>query len=96
MSLDIQQIDHLAKLARLSLSEEEKKIYASQLEGVFAYFQKLQELETTGIEPINQIIPLENIFCADDVVNYSEENQQKIIDNAPDKSGRHIKVKKIL
>ena len=96
MSLDIQQIDHLSKLSRLALSEDEKKLYASQLESVFEYFKKLQELDTTGLEPLSQVIPLTNIFRADEPADHPSEAQQTIIDNAPGKSGRHIRVQKIL
>ncbi|HRY63293.1 MAG TPA: Asp-tRNA(Asn)/Glu-tRNA(Gln) amidotransferase subunit GatC [Patescibacteria group bacterium] len=96
MSLDIQQIDHLAHLARLDLTAGEKELYASQLAAVFDYFQKLQAVDTTGLEPMSQVIELQNIFYADDITSHPEVSQQKIIDNAPAQSGRHLKVKKIL
>lgn len=96
MSLDIAQIDHLAKLSRLALSEDEKKLYTSQLESVFEYFNKLQAIDTTSLEPLSQVVPLANIFRADEAIDHPSEAQQKIIDNAPGKSGRHIRVQKIL
>lgn len=96
MSIDVTQIEHLAKLARLSLTATEKELYASQLEGVLNYFNKLQELDTTGLEPMSQVIPLENIVRSDLPADCSDEVQKKIIQNAPDKSNRHLRVKKIL
>ncbi|HOZ36550.1 MAG TPA: Asp-tRNA(Asn)/Glu-tRNA(Gln) amidotransferase subunit GatC [bacterium] len=96
MSLDIQQIDHLAKLARLALSDEEKKLFASQLASIFGYFQKLQSIDTTDIEPASQILPLKNVFRLDEISASGEEARQKIIANAPNKSNRHFVVKKIL
>ncbi|NMB48704.1 Asp-tRNA(Asn)/Glu-tRNA(Gln) amidotransferase subunit GatC [Candidatus Kuenenbacteria bacterium] len=96
MSLDIAQIDHLARLARLKLTDQEKELYASQLANVFDYFQKLQTVDTTGVEPMSQIIPLKNVFRADEPAVDTEETHQKIITNAPNKSGRHLVVKKIL
>ena len=96
MSLDSKQIDHLAHLARLDLTEAEKELYASQLDAILGYFKKLQEVDTTGLEPMSQVIKSQNIFQADETADHPEDSQQKIITNAPTKSGRHIKVQKIL
>ncbi len=96
MSFNIQQIDHLAHLARLDLTEAEKELYASQLDAVFSYFQKLQAVDTTGLEPLSQVIPLRNVLRVDEPITHPDDRQQKIIHNAPDKTGRHIRVKKVL
>ncbi len=96
MSLEPKQIDHLAKLARLALSREEKELYAGQLTGVLDYFKKLQELDTVDLEPMNQVIELKNIFRVDEIKSCPADIQEKIIENAPRRSGRHLKVPKIL
>ncbi len=96
MFLDSKQIDHLAKLARLELSQEEKELYAVELADILDYFKKLRGLDTAGLEPMSQVIESQNIFRADEIIDCPAEVQSKIINNAPDKIGRHIRVKKIL
>ncbi|NMC51577.1 Asp-tRNA(Asn)/Glu-tRNA(Gln) amidotransferase subunit GatC [Candidatus Kuenenbacteria bacterium] len=96
MSLDIHQIEHLANLARLELTAEEKELYTAQLAGILDYFRKLQELDTTGVEPTGQTVKLHNVFRHDDPKEPTGDIDKKIINNAPDKTGRHIRVKKIL
>jgi aspartyl-tRNA(Asn)/glutamyl-tRNA(Gln) amidotransferase subunit C len=96
MSLDIKQIEHLAQLARLELTDDEKKLYLSQLEGILGYFKKLAELDTTGVESLGQAIELQNVLRTDEVLSSSADFDKKIIGNAPCKTGRHIRVKKIL
>ena len=96
MSLDINQINHLAHLARLELSADEKAKFAQQLASVLGYFEKLKQVDTSGIEPTSQSINLANIFRADEARDCPEEVKQGILANAPGRSGKYFKVKKIL
>lgn len=96
MFFDPKQIDHLAKLARLELSPEEKELYAGQLAAVLEYFEKLQALDTAGLEPMSQAIELQNIFRADEIKDCPPDTQKKILENAPDRAGQRLKVQKIL
>jgi len=96
MFLDSKQIDHLAKLARLALSQKEKELYAGQLAAVLEYFKKLQALDTVGLEPMSQVIELKNIFRVDEIKDCSPDTQKKILENAPGRTGQHLKVQKIL
>lgn len=58
-------IDHVVKLANIRLSDEEKATFQKQLQRVLAYVSKLNELDTTGVEPIGHITGLENIGRVD-------------------------------
>lgn len=58
-------IDHLAKLARLALTAEEKTAYAVQLGEILAHIEKLSEVDVTGIEPAAHAFPLENVWRED-------------------------------
>jgi aspartyl-tRNA(Asn)/glutamyl-tRNA(Gln) amidotransferase subunit C len=58
-------IDHLAKLARLALTAEEKTAYAAQLGEILAHIEKLSEVDVTGIEPAAHAFPLENVWRED-------------------------------
>ena len=96
MFLDSKQIDHLAKLARLALSQKEKELYAGQLAAVLEYFKKLQALDTIGLEPMSQVIELRNIFRADEIKDCPQGIQKKILENVPSRAGQRLKVQKIL
>ena len=59
-------IDHLAKLANLPLTAQEKKTFKKQLTDVLSYISKLNELDTTRVEPIGHITGLENVTRDDE------------------------------
>ena len=96
MSLTKTQIEHIAKLARLELSPEEKTKFTGQLRSILDYFNKLQEVDTKGVGPMNHSIDIKNVNRADEVKDCAEDIKSKILDNAPDRSGDYFKVNKIL
>ena len=67
MKLSKEEVEHVAWLARLELTEEEKVRLTGQLNQLMVHFEKLQELDTTGIEPTSHSIPVENVFREDAV-----------------------------
>jgi aspartyl-tRNA(Asn)/glutamyl-tRNA(Gln) amidotransferase subunit C len=60
-------IQHLAHLARLSLTEEEKQVIGSQLHDILKYMDKLKELDVSNIEPTAHAVPLTNVMRPDKV-----------------------------
>ncbi|MEN2984222.1 MAG: Asp-tRNA(Asn)/Glu-tRNA(Gln) amidotransferase subunit GatC [Dictyoglomaceae bacterium] len=90
----IQQLRKTAHLARLNLTEEEEELYSKQLEEILNYFQKLQELDTSNVEPMAHVLPLNNVW-RDDVVKESME-QELILKNAPEVENNCFKVPKIV
>ncbi|MBI5102816.1 MAG: Asp-tRNA(Asn)/Glu-tRNA(Gln) amidotransferase subunit GatC [Nitrospirae bacterium] len=58
-------VDHLSRLARLSISEEEKSTYGDQLAGILSYMEKLNELDTEGVEPTSHVISMSNVVRED-------------------------------
>ncbi|MCS7202057.1 MAG: Asp-tRNA(Asn)/Glu-tRNA(Gln) amidotransferase subunit GatC [Dictyoglomus sp.] len=90
----IQQLKKTAHLARLNLTEEEEELYSKQLEEILNYFQKLQELDTSNVEPMAHVLPLNNVW-RDDVVKESME-QELILKNAPEVENNCFKVPKIV
>jgi aspartyl-tRNA(Asn)/glutamyl-tRNA(Gln) amidotransferase subunit C len=64
-NLSEEEVKHVAKLAKLTLTEEEIKKFQSQLSEVLAYMDVLKKLETKEIEPTSQVTGLENIFRED-------------------------------
>jgi aspartyl-tRNA(Asn)/glutamyl-tRNA(Gln) amidotransferase subunit C len=57
MSLTLKEVEHIAQLARLELTEEEKKRYTQQLSAILEYAARLQSLDTSGIPPTSSVLP---------------------------------------
>ena len=91
--ITIKDVEHVAKLARLELSEEEKKMFTGQLSDVLAHVEKMNQVNTEGIEPMNHPIDFSNVM-RDDVVHY-EHTREELMANAPDVEQDYFKVPKI-
>ena len=87
-------ISHVAKLANLPLTDEEKKKFKKQLEETISYIQNLNEADVTGIEPTSQVTGLENV-TRDDIVKLSL-SQEDALKNAKSTHNGFFKVKGIL
>lgn len=81
MSISIKDVEHVAKLARLSLTEDEKKLYAEQLGRIIDSFNELSQLDTTGVEPMFHALPIVNVLREDEVVE--SLGHDKLLANAP-------------
>jgi aspartyl-tRNA(Asn)/glutamyl-tRNA(Gln) amidotransferase subunit C len=94
MKITREEVAHVATLARLSLQEEEKEQYARQLDHILSYIEKLNELNTDGVEPTSHSLPLINPM-REDVVKESL-TQDAALSNAPEKEQGCFKVPRIL
>ncbi|MDO4514322.1 MAG: Asp-tRNA(Asn)/Glu-tRNA(Gln) amidotransferase subunit GatC [Lachnospiraceae bacterium] len=74
-------IDYVGILAKLELSDEEKTQAKTDMERMLNYIDKLNELDTTGVEPMSHVFPVENVFREDVVTNGDES--EKTLANAP-------------
>lgn len=92
MVLSKEQVKHIAKLARLSLTEEEEERYASELSQILAYVETLQELDTKGVEPMVGAIEFKNVMREDLQVQTSADLRRAMLSNAPDSENTFIKV----
>lgn len=95
MRLSIEQIEEIAKLARLALSEKEKKMYAEQLSVVLDYVEKLNEVNTDGVPETCQVTGLEDVVRGDKVEECDVEVEKKLIELFPEKIGRLLKVRAV-
>ena len=66
MKLSRNQVEHVAELARLALSDEEKALYQEQLSAILEHFERLQELDTEAISPTASVLPLRNVMRDDE------------------------------
>jgi len=95
MALSKEEIEHIALLARLGLTDEEKKKYASQLSSILDYVEQLKEVDTDGVEPTAQVTGLENVMRQDEMEKLDKETMKKLIELAPDKEDNLIKTKSV-
>ncbi|MFH1947467.1 MAG: Asp-tRNA(Asn)/Glu-tRNA(Gln) amidotransferase subunit GatC [Candidatus Magasanikbacteria bacterium] len=95
VKLNEQEIEKIAKLARLELTSKEKKMYAEQLSVVLDYVEILNEVDTEGVEETCQVTGLEDVVREDEVHECGEETKEKIIDAFPEKVGELLKVKAV-
>jgi aspartyl-tRNA(Asn)/glutamyl-tRNA(Gln) amidotransferase subunit C len=89
-----EDVEHVAELARLELTAAEKEQFITQLNHILTYFEKLNELDTTDVEPTAQVIPMSNVF-RDDAVQPSLD-RTKVLQNAPEESHFFFKVPRII
>jgi aspartyl-tRNA(Asn)/glutamyl-tRNA(Gln) amidotransferase subunit C len=87
-------VDHIAHLARLRLTEEEKDTFGAQLNSILTYVEKLRELDTSGIEPTSHVLPIGNVMRGDDVRPSLLRNDALM--NAPDRGDDFYRVPKII
>ena len=87
-------IEHLAQLARLSVSDNEKTLFASQIDSILSYMDKLNELDTGNVEPTSHVISLSNIV-REDLPKDPLEREEALM-NAPDRTDKFYRVPKII
>jgi len=94
MKISGDEIEHIATLARLSLSEEEKALFGTQLSSILGYMEKLNELDTAQIEPTSHVLPLSNVM-RDDLPSSSLQREDALM-NAPAHTEKFYRVPKII
>jgi aspartyl-tRNA(Asn)/glutamyl-tRNA(Gln) amidotransferase subunit C len=94
MSIDISTVERTAELSKLYLSEDEKKEFAGQLSDILEYVEKINTLDTSGVQPTDHIIPNVNVFREDEVGQSLTHDELKL--NAPAFDRGHFVVPKII
>lgn len=90
MSLTIKEVEHIAELARLDLSEAEKEQYRQQLSAILDYAQRLQEVDTSSIPPTSSVLPLSTELRED--IPQPGLSKKDTLSNAPDQKDGQFKV----
>jgi aspartyl-tRNA(Asn)/glutamyl-tRNA(Gln) amidotransferase subunit C len=96
MQLSREEIQHIANLARLNLTEEELDKYGSQLSDILSYIDQLKEVDVTGVEPTAQVTGLENVWRADEPEDWDKEELEESFRQAPAFESGQYKVKRVL
>ena len=95
MPITREEIKHLAELSRLELSEEEIVKFGVQLDSILKYVSQLNEVDTKKIEETAQVSGLSDIWRADDVHKWNQ-NEVEVALNQGVREGGQVKVKRVL
>ena len=94
MKITRAEVEHVARLARLELSDEEQTTFTGQMDAILAYVEKLNELDTDGIVPTAHAVPMENAFRDD--VPILPIGVDSALANAPDRVESFFRVPKVI
>jgi aspartyl-tRNA(Asn)/glutamyl-tRNA(Gln) amidotransferase subunit C len=94
MKLSRQEVEHVAALARLHLSQDEIGLFTRQLNDILLYMEKLQQVDTEGIQPTSHALHLANAFREDRVIPSLEQSEALAI--APEKGRGSFVVPKVI
>lgn len=94
MKVTREVIEHVAGLARLNLTEQEIEKLTAEMAEVISYVDKLNELDTAGVKPMEHVIPIKNVLREDRVVQSLDRD--KILANAPSHEDGCFKVPKVV
>ena len=87
-------IEHVADLARLNLNESEIEKLTCEMERIISYVDKLNELDTTGVKPMEHVIPIKNVLREDRTEKSCD--REKLLSNAPAHEDGCFKVPKVV
>jgi len=93
MKLSQSEVEHIATLARLRLSAEEKEKYSGQLSAILDYMEKLQTVDTTSVEPTSQVTGLTNVMRPDEIIESGIA--EELVAGAPSHQNGYVVIPKI-
>lgn len=94
MRLTLAEVEHIAELARLSLSDDEKKLYQEQLSAILEYAERLQALDTSAIPPTATVLPLRSVTRADQPGD--SMGREDVLANAPQVEADSFRVQVVM
>jgi aspartyl-tRNA(Asn)/glutamyl-tRNA(Gln) amidotransferase subunit C len=94
MALTLEEVEHIAALARLRLTDAEKALYREQLSAILDYMAMLRRLDTAGIEPTATVLPLHSVLRADEP--RASLSPAELLANAPAAAGQLFQVPPVL
>jgi len=92
--IDEKLVRHIGKLSRIELTDQQVQTLSRQLAGILVYFDKLQELNTDGVEPMAHAVETSNVF-AEDAARPSLSPEEALA-NAPQRDDNFFKVPKVI
>ena len=95
VNISITDVEHLASLSSLNLSEDEVKSLQVDLSDIVSYIEQLSELDTEGIEPTYQVTDLKNVWREDEIIDYGVTPDELLL-LSPESEDHAVKVPKVL
>ncbi|MEE9146635.1 MAG: Asp-tRNA(Asn)/Glu-tRNA(Gln) amidotransferase subunit GatC [Candidatus Tectomicrobia bacterium] len=92
--ISTEQVEYVARLARLALSEEEKHRFTEQLNSILAYMEQLDEVPTADVEPTSHVLDLTNVFREDTVCQTL--SVEEALSNAPEDAHHYFVVPRVV
>ena len=86
-------VRHVAKLARLELTEEETEKYSKQLGDILKYVEQMNEVDTSNVEPLSHVVDFNNVMREDEI--HYDCSKEELMMNAPEEENGFFKVPKI-
>lgn len=92
--IDRKDVEHVARLGRLALTEAELERMRVELAAILQYIEKLKAVDVEGVEPTSHAVPLVNVMREDEVE--PSVDREAMMRNAPDRSGEYFRVPRII
>lgn len=92
--ITVKDVEHVAKLARLELTEDEKVLYTKQLGDVLKYVDQMNEVDTSDVKPMTQVIDFVNVMRED--VPHQEISKEALMSNAPEEENGFLKFQRLI
>ena len=96
MKITQKDVIHVARLARLSLTDEEQQRYTGQMEAILSYIEHLNQLDTATVEPTSHAGAGTNVWREDTAKPSSPDTIERLLANAPEREDTFLKVPKII
>jgi aspartyl-tRNA(Asn)/glutamyl-tRNA(Gln) amidotransferase subunit C len=92
--ITMRDVEHMARLSRLALTDPEKERMRRELDGILSYIDKLRALDTANVPPTSHAVPMTNVMREDEP--RPSLPQDEMLANAPERSGEFFRVPKII
>jgi aspartyl-tRNA(Asn)/glutamyl-tRNA(Gln) amidotransferase subunit C len=92
--LSKQEVEHVAWLAHIELTDKEKTLFTEQFNEILDYFKKIDEIDTEGIEPTYHVLDLKNVYRKD--TTKPSLTTKEALKNAPKKEKKFLKAPRIV
>jgi aspartyl-tRNA(Asn)/glutamyl-tRNA(Gln) amidotransferase subunit C len=94
MRLTPEEVEHVALLARLRLTEEERERFTTQLNSILEHFEQLQQIDTSGVPPMSHAVPMSNVLREDEPA--PSLSPEEALQNAPDRDRDCFRVPRVI
>jgi aspartyl-tRNA(Asn)/glutamyl-tRNA(Gln) amidotransferase subunit C len=94
MRLTPEEVEHVALLGRLELTEEERERFTTQLNSILEYFEQLQQTDTTGVPPMSHAVAVTNVMREDEPA--PQLTPEEALRNAPDEDRDCFRVPRVI